>query len=114
MSDFAQSADTKVIRGGHFDAFVTALENARLAFGAAVDTNRPLFTSTRRSDIDRVVEQLPGPERTDDVLNLLAHLPTGDENQLREAAGVFERIEDENSRAAGSWNDPGQNGPTRH
>lgn len=109
MSDFAQGADTGVIRGQHFDAFVSAMERNQRAFVDSVDANKPLFVSERRSDIDRVVEQLPSPERIAEVLTLLAELPNGDENQLREVAGLFDRIEAENTRAAGGWIDAGRN-----
>jgi hypothetical protein len=114
MTDFAQSADTEVIRGHHFDDYIDALEATRRNFGDTVATHRPLFDGGRRSDVDRAVEQLPGPDETDGVLAVLARLPTGDENQLREAAGLFERVEAENIQAAGGWVDTHTSGPIRH
>ena len=114
MSEFEQGADTQIIRGHYFDAYITVVDGTRRAFDDAVNANLPLFTGNRRSEIDRLVEQLPGPEQIDDILILLAHLPTGDEHQLREAAGLFERVEAENEEAAGGWGNPGTGGTTRH
>jgi hypothetical protein len=102
---FEQSTNTERMRRPYFDNYVAAVNGAQESFESTVGANRPLFTADRRSEIDQVVEQLPSPEQTGEVLTVLARLPSGDEHQLHEAAGLFERLEADNALAAGDWID---------
>lgn len=100
--NFAQEVNTGVLSGHHFDEYVEELGGHRRQFHSTILANTPLFSSSRRSDIDESVEKLPDPAVTEAVFRTLEGLPEGDYQVMDEAVGVFTRMESENAEAAGS------------
>jgi hypothetical protein len=98
--NFDQEVNTRVLSGQHFDDYVDELTGHRKQFHSTVKANSPVFSSSRRSDIDKSVEQLPDPSVTEEVFRTLEGMPKGDYKVMDEAVGVFTRMERENAEAA--------------